>query len=624
MATYFVLSLVFVGLASSAHINDNVECGPVDTACECDAEADVCTFQFYVENVYTFAKYNFSVPYSHGQGERYIIGDTGDLESLQGRGRCKAGNFVKQNGSSEDLYCNEENECVEKGKLCSEPITVDGSVFKMVIAVNKQFPGPTLIVREGQIVAVDVHNNLSTEGITIHWHGQHQMKTNFMDGVGLVTQCPIQPGSSFRYIFKAGPSGTFWYHSQMGSQRADGLFGALIVKEKQMSYAVSFRDEPQHHTLTVMDWFRRDGEEFYARITNGLGVYPHIPPKSNPYNKSQAVSPDITKAPNFINIGINRFWSLLIHGKGRHSSVPYERSRLNIYEVEQGQTYRFRLIHTGTMYGFRFSVDGHKLTVMATDGYLVEPVEVDYIALEGGERYDFLLEATQADSNFWMKAETFEIDLVNSSSPPFIFLAHAAEAILHYSGTPKPKPTDYEGIPKPQRECTQQNPCKILNCPFGEIHESYNIECIRVDKLRLHNPTPASEMPDETPDITYFINMVGYIGPLNAVSSINENHFSFPKFPLTTHYEKNDEDSFWDINSGCDKGEGEGRCRCTTVMDVGYNQTVRLVISTVGVERKDLHSLHIHGHCAYSEVWIRPVQQGRRFFSWKFSRPDLH
>jgi FtsP/CotA-like multicopper oxidase with cupredoxin domain len=156
----------------------------------------------------------------------------GEFVPLRNTERCIEGTFTKQtgSGSSDNFYCNEKNMCLPKSKLCSEPITVDGKTYKTVIAVNKQLPGPTLIVREGQIVAVDVHNNLSTEGITIHWHGQHQIKTNFMDAVGLVTQCPIQPGSSFRYIFKAGPSGTFWYHSEMQSQRGIGLFGALKIQ----------------------------------------------------------------------------------------------------------------------------------------------------------------------------------------------------------------------------------------------------------------------------------------------------------------------------------------------------------------------------------------------------------
>ena len=177
----FYTLLVLVGLTaqlvSCADFKHNVECGPTDTVCECDADATVCSFQFYVEYVFTIERV-----------------ENACMETLS--------------KTESNLYCNEENVCIEKSKLCTDPITVDGKTYKMLIAVNKQFPGPTLIVHEGQIVAVDVHNNLSTEGISIHWHGQHQIKTNFMDGVGLVTQCPIQPGSSFRYIFRVEHFGT--------------------------------------------------------------------------------------------------------------------------------------------------------------------------------------------------------------------------------------------------------------------------------------------------------------------------------------------------------------------------------------------------------------------------------
>ena len=101
MATYFVLSLVFVGLASSAHINDNVECGPVDTACECDAGADVCTFQFYVENVCIPSSTSTTSAFSHGQYRSTVTIDTVDValgESLD---------FV-QDSQSAQQGCNHE------------------------------------------------------------------------------------------------------------------------------------------------------------------------------------------------------------------------------------------------------------------------------------------------------------------------------------------------------------------------------------------------------------------------------------------------------------------------------------------------------------------------------------
>ena len=52
-----------------------------------------------------------------------------------------------------------------------------------------------------------------------------------MDGAIGVTQCGIQPGQSFWYNFTVSESqsGTFWYHAHSTVQRADGLYGSLIV-----------------------------------------------------------------------------------------------------------------------------------------------------------------------------------------------------------------------------------------------------------------------------------------------------------------------------------------------------------------------------------------------------------
>jgi len=148
---------------------------------------------------------------------------------------------------------------------CTDPQFVDSKTYRLIIAVNGQVPGPTLIVHEEQIVIINVKNNLTTEGISIHWHGLHQMNTPWMDGVAQVTQCQINPFSTFRYIYQARPSGTFWYHSHSGGQRTDGLFGALIVRESTermntvqhelQPYGLhDFVDLPNKHTLTLLDW----------------------------------------------------------------------------------------------------------------------------------------------------------------------------------------------------------------------------------------------------------------------------------------------------------------------------------------------------------------------------------
>ena len=132
---------------------------------------------------------------------------------------------------------------------CSIPMTVDGRSYRLYIAVNGQIPGPTLIVSEGKRVHVNVTNKLTSEGVTVHWHGLHQKGRPWMDSVDFVSQAPITPGAVFQYRFDAKPAGTHWYHSHLGAQRTDGLFGALIVRENNTEEIVeklgSFEDLPR-------------------------------------------------------------------------------------------------------------------------------------------------------------------------------------------------------------------------------------------------------------------------------------------------------------------------------------------------------------------------------------------
>ncbi|CAG8533525.1 6692_t:CDS:1 [Racocetra fulgida] len=73
-----------------------------------------------------------------------------------------------------------------------------------------KFPAPTIKARPGQHIQVLIRNKLD-ELTAIHWHGLLIRNTIFSDGVPAVTQCPIQPGTSFLYDFYANDhSGTHW------------------------------------------------------------------------------------------------------------------------------------------------------------------------------------------------------------------------------------------------------------------------------------------------------------------------------------------------------------------------------------------------------------------------------
>lgn len=73
-----------------------------------------------------------------------------------------------------------------------------------------------LKVCQGDNVVVDVTNSMMSETTSLHWHGQHNRRTPYMDGVPYVTQCPIMPGATFRYNYIANTVGTHFWHSHSG------------------------------------------------------------------------------------------------------------------------------------------------------------------------------------------------------------------------------------------------------------------------------------------------------------------------------------------------------------------------------------------------------------------------
>lgn len=139
-------------------------------------------------------------------------------------------------------------------------------VLKQVYLINGDFPGPTLEARSGDTISVLVENGLEEDGIAIHFHGLYLRGANEMDGAVGLTQDPVPPGESFTYQFTVDPEqhGTFWYHAHEGVQRADGLFGGLVIHKPSTD---GRSEEPADERLFLAgDWYHRsakDALQFY-------------------------------------------------------------------------------------------------------------------------------------------------------------------------------------------------------------------------------------------------------------------------------------------------------------------------------------------------------------------------
>lgn len=580
--TAVVFLVLCITASSSQEPMANATCDDAMTVCTCPniTEAEVCRFELTIEHILTFTRYKLNEP-PGTQGRVYFINDTGQLEHIP----------LRPQGGDD---CSDTN--------CTEANTVDGRTFRSFFAINGRIPGPTLVVHENQTVVADIYNLLAGEAISIHWHGMHQRNTPWMDGLGFITQCPISPGSSFRYIFRAYPPGTFWYHSHSGAQRTDGMYGGLIVLEgsntTQEDIGIEFEDLPGEHTITLLDWQRQESLDLFSKVHSKIRYFPGSdgPVDIIPTSSDDFYTP--SQAPDGSRIGAIQYWSGLINGRGRHSSVPLNRTILSIFKVDEGKSYRFRLIGAQSVYAYNFSIDAHKLTVIATDGYFVQPREADFVIVHTGERYDVIVTANQTNqTDYWIRANTLEVAINNSAPPPYPLLGDEALAILHYSHAAVPTPLDYNNIQSHLRICSEDTPCVAVNCPFQDFHPLYNIHCINVYQLKLLYPTPDYELPATEPDVEFIFNFA-FENP-QRTSTINGRNFIFPSAALQTQtgeLDRDRENLECNLNDTCEDG-----CHCLHIHEIPYKKSVRFVISTVGTngsmaQRRFSHPVHLHGH----------------------------
>lgn len=127
--------------------------------------------------------------------------------------------------------------------------------------------------------------------------------------------------------------------------------------------------------------------------------------------------------------------STLINGLGRYPGGPL--SSLAVVPVEHGKRYRFRIVGASCDPWFNFTIDGHPMTVIETDGIETEPLVVDSLAVFAGQRYSVVVTANQTVGNYWIRAL--------SNHPNQTFDGGQSSAILRYAGAPEQDPTTEQG-----------------------------------------------------------------------------------------------------------------------------------------------------------------------------------
>lgn len=445
----------------------------------------------------------------------------------------------------------------------SEVITGDGwEKQRMVVVANGTLPGPPIIAYKGQVLVIRVKNLLPSDTVSVHWYGIEQKGTPYMDGVSFITQCPINPGQTFTYTFRVDESGTYWYHSSAGAQRGKGLYGALIVLDREPSAHLDKVDE--EFVLQIQDW-NHDYDAGQGYLLSKDGVY---------QNRSQIMTTRLPKGRN------NSLWnahSSLINGNGRYydpQTGEHNEAPLRVFEVQEGKSYRFRVINAASVYSYRVSVDNHNITVIASDGKMVVPVEVESFWVHPGERFDFLLHATARKGKYMIRG------VAEDSINPI-----PAEAVLHYLGAEPDV-----GINSERSQCNETEPCTVLNCPFQFYLNNPKLRCLAVEEL-VSDITNAIPEYQEGGFQEFFLNFAIH-GAETYPATVNNIQFLQPTVSALSQSNE--------IIKPCSKSvcKGNKTCTCTNILDVIHNNTVQFVFMNMG-KRQSWHTISMHGHSFY-------------------------
>jgi CopA family copper-resistance protein len=266
-----------------------------------------------------------------------------------------------------------------------DTIVTIGNKPKRAIAVNGQIPMPTLTFTEGDIAEIYVHNELK-ESTSLHWHGL--MLPNKEDGVPYVTQMPIEPRTTHKYTFPIIQNGTHWYHSHSGLQEQIGMYGSMILNKKpeDSTFREGIDDLP---TIPVIlsEWSDINPNNIHRMLHNATDWFAIKKGSTQSYAEAIRAGHFKTKIANewkrmnAMDVSDVYYNQFLINGKNE--------SQLS--QFNGGEKVRLRISNGGASSYFWLTYAGGKITVVASDGNDVEPVEVDRLLIAVSETYDVIV-----------------------------------------------------------------------------------------------------------------------------------------------------------------------------------------------------------------------------------------
>ncbi|CAH0721837.1 unnamed protein product, partial [Brenthis ino] len=446
---------------------------------------------------------------------------------------------------SSDKSCNRPCKFNVKPRQCRYNFEIGPSFEedeKPALTINGLTPGPAIHVCLHDIVIVKVKNKIPNQDLTMHWHGIEQKGTPYMDGVPMVTQCPISYGSTYEYAFIASSPGTFFYHADSVIHQSDGVYGTLVVDQPQPiepHASLYDYDRKDEHTMII-------GVKFQELLTAKLEDVSQIKPNS-----------------------------LLVNGDNSNTKLF----------VLPGYAYRLRLINAIAIEcPLEIQAHNHLITVIATDGKPVRPVTTTAVKIYPGERMDVVIRMNQQSGGHWVRV-----------SGEGSCEGRTAHAMLLYSGF------NYTSMMEQGPDIDMNFEFDAKDIISGQQLQSFkdvplagNIKSFYLDIDKAYPKLNDGDidfryLSDAMPKKPFF---PAALSSEKGVVQINDKNFLYPSAPFLLKPREIRQEAV------CNVGEENmhKEPQCLQILKAQANDVIELVLVNEGRGSNDSYTFHMHGY----------------------------
>ncbi|XP_013180397.1 PREDICTED: laccase-2-like isoform X1 [Papilio xuthus] len=420
-----------------------------------------------------------------------------------------------------------------------------GDDGRPTLVINDMTPGPPIHVCVNDIVIVKVQNKVPGQDMAIHWHGVEQKGTPYMDGVPMVTQCPIGFGSTYEYAFIASSPGTFFYHADAVAHQSDGVYGSLIVDQPQPlephSSLYDF-DRSKEHTLIL-------AARFPEMLSGNLD--------------GKQLKPD----------------SLVING---------EEKSMKIFVIP-GYTYRLRLINAVAVEcPLIVDIEHHNMIVIASDSKPVKPMSADKVMLYPGERMDVVVEAVHKSGGYWVNVRGGNECEGLTAHGMLLYSGFNYTSLLDQGPGGKTLNNDVPSIK--QKIISGQ---RLLSLQEENLSKDVKSIYLAVDKHVIPFNDKDNDyryLSDVTPKKNFYPAAVSLQD--RGVVQINNKNFLYPNDPYLIKPRNVRPDTI------CNVGDEmmNKQLQCLQVLKIHDKKVVELVFINEGFGSNDSYTFHMHGY----------------------------